>query len=201
MQALFQIIEGILLSTLNDCNMHLPDGYVSETHWSWSRGTPSVWSQETASCAWEHLDDTYLFPMSPPKSSLHSWSRRGSVIRSLSQQRPCADSPHRPDGDRANNVSSGRETIAGSSNSAPIPIRISNDFRPRRHQRSPLQSAKWRSIDGPDADPDMSWEARQRYERRFALTETRLESACQSSKDEKDCHCTECKSRRWRKAR
>lgn len=187
--------------------MHLPDGYVAETHWSWSQVNPSVWSQEMSSCEWEHLDDTYLFPMSPPKSFPCSWSRRGSIVESSSSERPCArsaahvDSHRQSKGKSANNFSGENEERARSSTSASVQIRGSTNARARLFPREAPQSARWRSIDAPDADPDMSWEARQRYERRFALTETRVESECQSSRDEKDCHCTECTSRRWRRER
>ncbi|RVX67253.1 hypothetical protein B0A52_09290 [Exophiala mesophila] len=41
--------------------MHLPTGYITEHHWSWSMSDPSFWSSSSNDWAIE-LDNEYLFP-------------------------------------------------------------------------------------------------------------------------------------------
>jgi hypothetical protein len=187
--------------------MHLPDGYATETHWPWSRADLSLWSQETSSSEWEHLSNTYLFPMASPKSLPRSWSSQGPLTalaprECLSAIREAgAESFHHTMADAEVDGRIGRGRLAESSTTAPTPVRRATKPQKHRRQRTPCLAVKWRSTDVTDAQPDMSWEARQRYEQRFSAIEVRRESEIQSTADEKDCSCTECKSRRWRRER
>ncbi|KIW62942.1 hypothetical protein PV04_09829 [Phialophora macrospora] len=187
--------------------MHLPDGYTYETHSPWSRADPSAWSQDTSSSEWEHLSNTYLFPMASPTSLPRSWSSRGPLPTSTPRECVTAfreagtDSFHHSMAEAEVDGGNRGGRPSGSLNNTPIPTRTATKPQKRGRQRTPVLPVKWRSTDVTDAEPDMSWEARQRYERRFALTEVRRESGCQPTADEEDCSCTECKSRRWRRER
>ena len=192
--------------------MQLPNGYAAETVCSWSLSNAPQWMQDTSTWAWEELNGAYLVPMVTPDSFPRSWSRHGSVAGLPSPERgspgsdfnadarPCSGNsvtPSRPRHDNSRQC----ETAAESSSTPPIPIRKARNSHSRRCRESPPQYQRWRAADPIEIEPDMAWDARQRYEQRYPLTQLRIGRNQEQSTVEQACQRMESTPQEWKRAR
>jgi hypothetical protein len=182
--------------------MHLPSGYAAEIQQPWSPAMTVQSTQETSSWAWEDLEDTYIFPLSSPPATSAYAPRRGSIFKmsyrnpALSMEgsttKPCAAAQGQAE-------ESPCDSQTPSAASRPIPIRRRKWSSSHHGRRSgPRKSAQWRVTDAAEKVLELSWEQRQRFEQRFLSVETESESDSQDDTSEDACHCSECRSRKWK---
>jgi hypothetical protein len=153
--------------------MHLPDGYVAERHWSWSRTSASMRLQPQSAAAWEDLDDTYLFPITPPQSLSRGQSRHGSIVGmslekyGFSERATIPGSSPIAQEETQVEIGCGWES-SRSSGAARMPIRAGGQTQEGRRQRNSDPPTQRRSTYLTDARAD------QRYEGQCAVLDPRV---------------------------
>lgn len=162
--------------------MKLPNGYTTESHWTWSMSDPSFHSRDTTVWA-ELLDDNYLIDSPKQESAASDRSRQTTTNATEGTDKGRSDSTD-------STGSTDTPSRVPSRDDAPIPFSTQLVARPRvRTVRSQRQK------EVVDIGRNLQ-RIKQRQAQQLPIRTESTESVVDDDNDDLDCECTGCRGRK-----